>query len=144
MSTAQDEVWREFPVSRKLSLASEIVSTYVRVRVLLRRRGVPATVEELRRSHPDLPMPYEGVDRLRFGVRLGRVVGRTLGILPADSRCLVRSLVLTRMLARRGIEAKVVIGVAFTPTFDAHAWVESDGIALLSPGDVEYGRLTEL
>ena len=35
--------------------------------------------------------------------RLGRAVMRTLDPLPLDSRCLVRSLVLTTLLARRGV-----------------------------------------
>ena len=48
-------------------------------------------------------------------VRLGRAIGRTLSILPFDSRCLVRSLVLAELLARRGIDSRVVIGVSQGP-----------------------------
>ena len=33
----------------------------------------------------------------------------------------------------------VIIGVKSEPSFSAHAWVESDGVALLPPGD--YGRM---
>ncbi len=64
--------------------------------------------------------------------------------MPGDTRCLVRSLVLTRLLARRGIPAKLVIGARAAPDFLAHAWVEYDGDPVLSPGDGSFGRLVEL
>ncbi len=54
----------------------------------------------------------------------------------------MRSLVLTAMLARRGIPSSVVIGVRPEPEFAAHAWVESDGAAVLPPG--RYGRVVEV
>jgi hypothetical protein len=145
VSVAQSQqVGQSSSLARKLSLAGEIVETYARVRVSLWRRGVPDTVAELRRSTPDLAVPLERWERLRLGRRLGKIVGRTLRLLPADSRCLVRSLVLTRMLVRRGMDARVVIGVSVAPKFQAHAWVESEGVPLLSTGEIEYGRLTEL
>ena len=75
-------------------------------------------------------------------VRLGFVVAKVLGPLPFDSRCLMRSLVLTAMLARRGIPSAVVIGVEPEPEFAAHAWVEADGVAVLPPG--RYGRVVEV
>lgn len=69
---------------------------------------------------------------------------RTLTVLPADSRCLMRSLVLTGLLARRGISSSLIIGVRLEPEFAAHAWVEYGGEPLLPPGDPSLGRLTEL
>jgi hypothetical protein len=77
-------------------------------------------------------------------VRLGRAVARTLRLVPGDTRCLARSLVLTTLLARRGIQAKLVIGARPEPDFRAHAWVECAGHAVLPPGDGAYGRLVEL
>lgn len=74
--------------------------------------------------------------------RLGRVVGRVLGVLPTDSRCLIRSLVVTRVLARRGIPSRLVIGVRSKDNFEAHAWVEHEGLPILPPG--EFTRLGEL
>jgi len=71
-------------------------------------------------------------------------VARTLALLPGDTRCLARSLVLTRLLARRGIPAKLVIGARTTPEFLAHAWVECAGHPVLAPGDESFGRLVEL
>ena len=132
---------RRLPISRKLGLAAEIVGTYVRARWLLRRRELPDAVAALRGDRP-LEVPTDG-DRLLTGIRLGRTVGRTLGVLPADSRCLVRSLVLTSLLARRGIGSVLVIGVKREPDFEAHAWVECSGVSLLPDGETEYGRLAE-
>jgi hypothetical protein len=77
------------------------------------------------------------------GLRLGHAVIRTLTPLPADSRCLFRSLVLTKLLARRGIGGTVVLAVRPDP-FAAHAWVELDGNPLLPPGEEGFERLAEL
>ena len=77
------------------------------------------------------------------GLRLGRAVELTLRKLPVDSRCLVTALVLTRMLARRGIDSTFVLGVRANPSFGAHAWVERNGVALL-PTTSAFTRLSEL
>jgi hypothetical protein len=45
---------------------------------------------------------------------------------PKQALCLQRSSVLVRMLRKRGIPAKMVIGAQKLP-FKAHAWVEVDG-----------------
>ncbi len=76
--------------------------------------------------------------------RLSHAVARLLRYVPGDTRCLARSLVLTRLLASRGIEAKLVIGARTTPEFLAHAWVEHAGDPVLDPGDGSFGRLVEL
>ena len=132
---------RHLPLSQKASLAAEIVSTYVRARRLLRRNELPEAVRALRGDGVGPPGP-DG-DQLLVGLRLGRIVGKTLGVLPFDSRCLVRSLVLTSLLARRGIGSSLIIGVRSEPNFEAHAWVESAGTPLLPDGGVPYGRLVE-
>ena len=59
---------------------------------------------------------------------LSRAVSRGLRIGPWRPRCLLRSLVLYRLLREQGHEAELVIGLpdrAKSP--DAHAWVEVDG-----------------
>jgi hypothetical protein len=132
---------KRLSTSRKLGLATEIVGTYIRARWLLWRRELPDAVAAIRGEEP-LEMPTDG-DRLLTGIRLGHTVGRTLGVLPADSRCLVRSLVLTSLLARRGIGSVLVIGVCAQPEFEAHAWVECSGVPLLEPGRANEGRLVE-
>ena len=132
------------PLSDKVRLAGEIVADYVRARWLLRRSGLPGAVAALR-AHPAAGEDGSGAADARVsGLRLGRAVGRTLGALPADSRCLVRSLVLTGLLARRGLSSTLVIGVRPDPEFAAHAWVECAGEPLLYAGEGTYGRLAEI
>jgi hypothetical protein len=115
---------------------------YARIRWRLARLGFEKTVTLL--QHAETAPTDVGGDQLLVGVRLGRIVGRTLGVLPADSRCLVRSLVLTGLLASRGIRSTLVIGVKSEPDFEAHAWVECVGMPLLPAGDETYERLVEL
>lgn len=121
---------------RKAALAAEIVVAYVRVRRLARRDGLPATLAALRAAAP-------GGDA-EPDERLARAVRRTLRILPGDSRCLMQSLVLTALLARRGRPARLVIAVSTDGDFAAHAWVERDGVALLPTNGTRFGRLAEL
>jgi hypothetical protein len=140
-AAAREASRRPLPASLKLALAKEILVTYPRVRWWLRRKELPAVIDALsagtqRAGEPD-------GDQILKGIRLGRIVRRTLGVLPADSRCLVRSLVLTSLLAQRGIDSKLVIGVRTEPSFAAHAWVECAGVPLLPPGYGEYERITE-
>lgn len=142
-ATVRDALSKPFTPGEKLRLALEIVGVYVKVRIWLLRRELPGVLEAVRSA--DRPVAEDvGLVQQATGYRLGRVVGRTLSKLPADSRCLVRSLVLSRLLARRGIPASLVIGVKLDPEFAAHAWVESGGMALLPAGETEYGRLLEL
>jgi Transglutaminase-like superfamily len=136
---------RPLPVGARLALAAEVLGVYGIARWALARHGAPVAVARLRagaggdRTPGPPPDPATAV---RAGLRLGSAVERTLRFMPADSRCLVRSLVLVRMLARRGIAGTMVIGVRTEPTFEAHAWVEHAGRPLLAAGD--YARLTEL
>jgi hypothetical protein len=62
---------------------------------------------------------------------------RALVLTPGGTKCLMRSLVLVRLMARRGIvDGELIIAVQPGPAIlDAHAWVELDGRALLPPGD---------
>ena len=131
---------------QKLGLSTEVVAAYVRIRwILARGNGVAEAVEKLRATAPP-PEGQLGDDRAQKlgGLRLGRAVGKTLGVLPADARCLIRSLVLMSLLAERGIESAVVIGVKSGPEFGAHAWVESGGTPLLPPSEGEFSRLVEI
>ena len=146
MTTAYSELIRPISLQQKLSLAREIVATYALARWRLSRRDLPTAVAEMRARHTDRPRAFDDPLAEKYAaVRLGRAVGRTLGALPLDSRCLVRSLVLSEMLARRGVQSRVVIGVKPGPSFGAHAWVESvDGQALLEPLANEHERLVEI
>lgn len=127
---------------RRGRLAAEIVTAYVRVGWELRRAPIAMVVERLRTgSSPNRVGNPNALDEAR---RLGRAVVRALTVVPGDTRCLRRSLVLMRLLAKRGISAQLVIGTRTSPDFLAHAWVEHDGEPVLSTGDGSFGRLVEL
>src|SRR3954471_8867651 len=128
------------PLRAKAALALEIVRAYVRARRLLRSRGLPDTLSDLRAgfagAHP--------ANAVGTGRRLGRAVVLTLRLVPADTRCLMRSLVLTRLLASRGIETRLVIAVRPGDAFAAHAWVEHEGTALLPGRTPSFQELVAL
>jgi hypothetical protein len=123
-------------------LAGEVLAAYFQSRRALRRDSIEVAVASLRsRSAPSSPPTAESLGE---ALRLGRAVGRLLWYIPGDTRCLARSLVLTRLLADRGIQSKLVIGAATSPKFLAHAWVEHNGSPVLDPGNDSFGRLVEL
>jgi hypothetical protein len=133
----------------KLWLSGEVLATYCQVRWWMRGQRIEDVVARLRKGHgpgpsPGIEAPAEDLADQRLGaLRLGRAVSRTVRLLPTDSRCLVRSLVLTRLLGRRGVPSSLVIGVMSEPQFAAHAWVEHGGAPLLSPG-TGFQRLVEV
>lgn len=126
---------------RRLMLVAEILAAYVKVRWRLRRRDVVSVVDSLR---PPSSRRSGPVDERASGRGLARAVVRTLTLLPTDSRCLTRSLVLTSLLARRGIESRLVLGVRHRPAFAAHAWVEHEQVPLLPAGEPTFERIAEL
>lgn len=130
---------KRMPADLRVRVALEIVTTYVEVRWRMWRGDVSAVVETLREGAIDVHSQY---DAYRIGRRLSQPVRRTLDPLPWDSRCLMRSLVLLRMLARRGVVCQLVIGVRPGETFEAHAWIEHGGHPLLPT--LGYERLTTL
>jgi Transglutaminase-like superfamily len=126
-------------VGTRLRLAAEVIYTYIEVRRLMSRHDIVRVVERLRagtgeRLDPDTAR--------RLATRLGRPVWRTLAVLPADSRCLVRSLVVLRMMARRGARCDLTIGARPGTDFEAHAWVEQDGHPVLPT--LGYAPLTTI
>jgi hypothetical protein len=127
------------PADLRLRVAFEIVGTYLKVRWRMLRWDVTRVVAALRADAVDLHSPY---DAYLIGRRLRRPVRRTLDPLPWDSRCLMRSLVLLRMLARRGVVCQLVIGVRPGEKFEAHAWIEHHGHPLLPT--LGYEKLTVL
>jgi hypothetical protein len=125
----------------KLALSVEILVAYARARRALRRRSLLQITGTMR--GPGTPGRGYTEDPYATGLRLGAAVTRLLGALPRDPRCLQRSLVLSELLARRGISATLVIGVRPDP-FAAHAWVEHDGRPLLAPATAPFERLLEV
>jgi hypothetical protein len=63
------------------------------------------------------------------------IVNRAANWSLARASCLTRSLVLVRLLQKAGLEADLRIGVRKPKGgFEAHAWVEHQGVALTEPG----------
>ena len=140
-SLAQD-TQQPLPLVPKVRVALEIGVTFVVVRWRMRRQ---VDVEKL--THLIRPGPLEtvaGPDTVRRARRLGNLVVKMMQVLPGDTRCLARSLVLIRLLVRRGIGARLVIGVHPGPTFGAHAWVELGGEPLMVPIEPGGKRLLEI
>jgi hypothetical protein len=128
--------------TERLFLLMEIVLAYARARRTLSRAPIESVVAKLRSRYP--VSSSSTVATLEEAHRMGWAVTRTLAFMPGDTRCLIQSLVLTRLLARRGIPVTLVIGVRTDPGFLAHAWVEHAGEPILTPGDESFGRLVEL
>jgi hypothetical protein len=131
----------------RLLLGAEIIVTYARTRLRMRGTDVRTLVAASRAGAPPSAagaVSDSAQERWRVAVRLGYAVGRTLGVLPTDSRCLVQSLVLSRLLAVRGIPSTLVIGAHSRPDFAAHAWVEYDGRPVLPRQGFHESRLLEL
>ena len=125
----------------RTALAAEVLVTYGQVRWSVRRRDLPTVVATLRASQPRHARcgPLDADDR-----RLAAAAVRVLERLPGDSRCLTRSLVVLAMLARRGVDVRLVLAARPTPTFSAHAWIERRGRPLLPTREFDDARLAEL
>jgi len=133
---------RPLGTAQRIRIATEIVVSYCAARWWM-RLGFSEAVTAARNVRPSSRVSLEEGELDAVGIRLGNAVQRTLRALPVDSRCLVTALVLTRMLARRGIESTFVLGVRAQPRFAAHAWVERGPTALL-PTEPEFQRLVEM
>jgi len=139
---ARSEAPSALTPAARARLVAEVLTAYIRVRWLLWRNDLSATVRALREPGPSDQSVDGDLETLRQGARLARATTRTLALLPTDSRCLMQSLVLVGLLARRGIASVLVVAVKSTPDFQAHAWVEHADRPLLPTGD--YRRLVEL
>lgn len=144
LPTTRPDLSRPLPVSHKLRLILEMSTSYVRVRRWLHAKPVAEVAALARRPSGTAEAPQPERESRQLALKLAWVVHRTLNHLPGDTRCLTRSLVLIRILARRGIETKLVIGVRADDGFAAHAWVELDGVPLLDPTEFAGGRLVEI
>ena len=105
-------------------LLVEAVATLLLVQIALRVVHFPRLLAWARRvSRPADFCPPEHVARTAWFVDAG---GRLIGL-----RCLTQSLALARLLARRGIETDVRIGIRTDGgRLLAHAWVEWTGRTL--------------
>jgi hypothetical protein len=132
---------------RRLHLTAEVLSTYTRVRWVMRDDDAERAVRRLRtdtRGAAKIPASEHQQDlELLAAWRLAHATRRVLEILPSDSRCLFRSLTLMCVLERRGISQTLVVAVRPRP-FGAHAWVEVAGKPMLPEADPGYERILEL
>ena len=130
-----------------VAMAVEVLREYVRVRWLLRRSDFRTVVSELRKTprSPAAEILEPGSRKAEhIGYRLGVFVWKTLRVLPTDSRCLMQSLVLTAVMTRRGLDGQLIIGVRNDDEFQAHAWIEHRGVALLPHEEFSDNRLLEV
>jgi hypothetical protein len=110
---------RSLTVAGRLGLLWRVWTTAAMIWIQLRRGSLPDLVARLgpadghRRTPPTL---------------LSRAVSRGLRLGPWQPRCLVRALVLYRLLRAQGDRPTLVIGLhEERPTHEAHAWVELGG-----------------
>ena len=107
-----------------LVCSSLLVST---VWASLRMFGLPRTLEWAAAPRPS----RQSSDSLALlPASLGRLVNVAARYGPIRAACLVRSLVLIRILSGRGVAGTLQIGVrkGASSQLDAHAWVECHGI----------------
>jgi len=124
----------------RLGLVAEVVVTYLVVRRQVRRHDLPRAVAALREGRGSRCLAVVDREPQSLAAAAERVVAR----IPGDSRCLMRSLVVVAMLARRGVHVRLVLAARPTPEFAAHAWVERDGDPLLPTRGFGDARLAEL
>jgi Transglutaminase-like superfamily len=105
----------------------------------LRLRGFGATQESLQNfSVASNPGKYSSEDvangdRVEMAVRMVNAAARYGLVRPT---CLEKSLMLWSLLRQQGTASSVRIGARKDGgKFEAHAWVERDGVALNEPGD---------
>ena len=120
-------------------LGAEIAWTTLRVRRLVRRNDLPTALGRCRAAVPQ-QAPVPSRDEV---VRISRAVRRTMGLLPGDSRGLVASLVLIAVLARRGVDASLVVGRPRNG-LGAHAWVDVGGLPVLPAAKDKFAHLVAL
>ena len=117
-------------IRHRARVTLEILVAYVPLSRHLRANDLTRMVAEARA--PDRPRrPVPESEHAALARRLGFMVEKVLARLPTDDRCLIRSLVLLRMLHDRGISAELVLGVRSQGAFGAHAWVEHEGEPVL-------------
>lgn len=131
-----------YPRAAAAASVAEVLGTYVTARRAIRREpDIEILVRGFRDISDDVRPDPATVAQQR---RLANIAGRVLRFLPGDTRCLTRTVVIARMLARRGRRATVVIGVRTEPAFGAHAWLEVGGEPLTVPIDPGGERLLEI
>ena len=94
-----------------------------------------------RRQH--VPRGQGSANALPAATRIAWLVEKAGQYCPLGTSCLKEALVLSRLLAQRGVSTTLRIGVGHrAEAFAAHAWLEQDGRVILGDSDVDaYSRL---
>lgn len=115
--------------ARGLFLRAAVLLPWVALR--LKMQGFQATKNSLLGLTEELPTSLDAneiAERTRLTARMVRAAARH-GV--GKPSCLEESLVLMHLLRTQGIASQMRIGVKKNVTkFEAHAWVECDGVAL--------------
>lgn len=113
---------RKMPLFVKPKLVIRIWIWHFIVIVAMRVRPLPNLIDRLSISRASEPGIYAPA-------RLGRVVHRVLRVPPLyEARCIVKSLVLFRLLIKQGVPSEIVIGLVQEPSsHNAHSWIEVNG-----------------
>lgn len=136
--SALHKFWRLSGSDRRLLLDAAIWLAAYRVALWVLPWNRLAAPRPLRDAQPSQPV---SVERMEWAVR---TASRRI---PA-ANCLTAALALHHLMTRARYDSSIHIGVAKTPArgFEAHAWVEHDGVTLLnSAGEIaHYARLLAL
>lgn len=130
--------WRLSGSDRRLLLDAAVWLAAYRVALWVLPWNRVAAPRPSRGQHQS---PQLSVERMEWAVR---AAGRRI---PA-ANCLTAALALHHLMSRAGYDSSIHIGVAKTAArgFEAHAWVEHDGVTLLNSASeiAHYARLLAL
>jgi len=113
---------RSWSASMSAPSPVECGAALVGIRGLLKTCGMQRALAALRWVSRDRP----SMVNLAVAMRGARAVRVAAALYPGRAECLERSMTLCFVLRRRGIQAKLRLGVD-PYLFDGHAWVEHDG-----------------
>jgi Transglutaminase-like superfamily len=139
IAAAFRRAWRLSPQEWRLLLEAGRLAVFMEAAL----RTVPFDALLVRLAAADARAPI--VEGFLPATRLAaceQAVGRVYRLLrPLTRTCLKESLVLLRMLRKRGVKVRLCIGVRKEgDRLAAHAWIEQDGTPL-QPTDASYTRL---
>lgn len=127
VETARDDLDRAVFVAVGFGDMGRLMLAALRTLIDL-RRGTPARWFAPGRSRHRKAGRGDS-DTTQLILTCARRFDRMRPFLPRSSRCLIRSMLLLHLLRLHGADARWVFG-ARTHPFEAHCWLESDGIVL--------------
>ena len=134
MNARSDNTWRRWAL-RHLEAAAELG----RARMELQMRSWRDVIDEAE-AVPVQPLGHG--DRMELIAARTELALRRASRLIPGARCIHRAVAGRRMLARRGIDARVVIGLRSHQGLDGHAWLEfDDGSTMFADDDAGFRRV---